>query len=212
MTQSRKSQSASFILRSPITFVVLDPANEPVSATIMARKKKSKQTKAAANGISNGTAAPAAEAAPAPAESSRPTEAPAAAAPAPTAAPSTWDGNAMTQDDMMLKDTVLVLDDDDNVIGSESKKGSHLFNAKTQRGVLHRAFSVFLFDESTGELLLQQRASTKITFPNVRALPNIYTCLYEFLSMRLLFILCCDCVLTRCLSPIAYLKTQHIHK
>ena len=31
-----------------------------------------------------------------------------------------------------------------------------LFNAKTQRGVLHRAFSVFLFDESTGELLLQQ--------------------------------------------------------
>jgi isopentenyl-diphosphate delta-isomerase len=75
----------------------------------------------------------------------------------------------MTQDDMMIKDTVLVLDDDDNVIGSESKKGSHLFNAKTQRGVLHRAFSVFLFDESTGELLLQQRASTKITFPNVRA-------------------------------------------
>jgi isopentenyl-diphosphate delta-isomerase len=33
---------------------------------------------------------------------------------------------------------------------------------------LHRAFSVFLFDESTGELLLQKRASTKITFPNVR--------------------------------------------
>ena len=29
--------------------------------------------------------------------------------------------------------------------------------------------SHFLFDESTGELLLQQRASTKITFPNVRA-------------------------------------------
>ena len=80
----------------------------------------------------------------------------------------TWDGNAMSQDDMMIKDTVLVLDDEDNVIGSESKKGSHLFNANTQRGVLHRAFSVFLFDESTGELLLQQRASTKITFPNVR--------------------------------------------
>jgi isopentenyl-diphosphate delta-isomerase len=32
---------------------------------------------------------------------------------------------------------------------------------------LHRAFSVFLFDESTGELLLQKRAATKITFPNV---------------------------------------------
>ena len=138
----------------------------------MARKKKSKQSAVAANGTSNGAAAPApapaaeAEAAPAPAEAEAP------------AAP-TWDGNAMTQDDMMLKDTVLVLDDDDNVIGSESKKGSHLFNAKTQRGVLHRAFSVFLFDESTGELLLQQRASTKITFPNVRAVPNMYTCLCE---------------------------------
>lgn len=34
------------------------------------------------------------------------------------------------------------------------------------RGVLHRAFSVFLFD-SQGRLLLQQRASTKITFRNV---------------------------------------------
>lgn len=73
----------------------------------------------------------------------------------------------MTQDDMMEKDTVLVLDHDDNVIGSESKKGSHVFDKKQPRGVLHRAFSVFIFDESTGELLLQQRASTKITFPNV---------------------------------------------
>jgi len=76
----------------------------------------------------------------------------------------------MTQTDMMEKDTVLVLDHDDNVIGSESKKGSHIFEAKTPRGILHRAFSVFLFDESTGELLLQQRASTKITFPNVSPL------------------------------------------
>jgi len=42
-----------------------------------------------------------------------------------------------------------------------------VFETKQLRGVLHRAFSVFLFDESTGELLLQQRASTKITFPNV---------------------------------------------
>ena len=32
------------------------------------------------------------------------------------------------------------------------------------RGLLHRAFSVFLFD-SKNRLLLQQRASEKITFP-----------------------------------------------
>jgi isopentenyl-diphosphate delta-isomerase len=80
----------------------------------------------------------------------------------------TWDGNAMTQTDMMEKDTVLVLDQKDNVIGSASKRTSHEFTTDQARGILHRAFSVFLFDESTGELLLQQRASTKITFPNVR--------------------------------------------
>ena len=32
------------------------------------------------------------------------------------------------------------------------------------KGMLHRAFSVFLFN-SRGELLLQQRADEKITFP-----------------------------------------------
>ncbi|VEU34553.1 unnamed protein product [Pseudo-nitzschia multistriata] len=79
----------------------------------------------------------------------------------------TWDGNAMSQEDMMMKDTVLVLDDDDNVIGSASKRKSHEFTPEQPRAILHRAFSVFIFDESTGELLLQQRASSKITFPNV---------------------------------------------
>ena len=34
------------------------------------------------------------------------------------------------------------------------------------RGLLHRAFSVFLFD-SKNRLLLQQRASEKITFPDL---------------------------------------------
>jgi isopentenyl-diphosphate delta-isomerase len=34
------------------------------------------------------------------------------------------------------------------------------------RGLLHRAFSVFLFD-SQNRLLLQQRASEKITFPDM---------------------------------------------
>jgi isopentenyl-diphosphate Delta-isomerase len=33
-------------------------------------------------------------------------------------------------------------------------------------GLLHRAFSVFLFNPSSKKLLLQQRASEKITFPN----------------------------------------------
>ena len=35
-----------------------------------------------------------------------------------------------------------------------------------EKGLLHRAFSVFLFD-SQKRLLLQQRASEKITFPGI---------------------------------------------
>jgi hypothetical protein len=86
-----------------------------------------------------------------------------------------WDGNSMSQTDMMEKDTVLVLDNEDNVIGSASKKNSHVFKNDQPRGVLHRAFSVFLFDESTGELLLQKRASSKITFPNVRCFGYVFS-------------------------------------
>jgi isopentenyl-diphosphate delta-isomerase len=67
----------------------------------------------------------------------------------------------------MLKDTVLVLSQDDHVVGSASKQTSHEFTPSQPRGILHRAFSVFLFDASTGELLLQKRAGSKITFPNV---------------------------------------------
>ncbi|EED96177.1 isopentenyl-dephosphate delta-isomerase-like protein, partial [Thalassiosira pseudonana CCMP1335] len=78
-----------------------------------------------------------------------------------------WDGSAMSQTEFMERDTVLVVNDDDVVIGSESKRSAHEFTPSQPRGVLHRAFSVFLFDESTSELLLQKRASSKITFPNV---------------------------------------------
>jgi isopentenyl-diphosphate delta-isomerase type 1 len=77
----------------------------------------------------------------------------------------TW-GAGLSQDDLMEKDTVIVLDNEDRIIGSASKKESHQFNSKQSHGVLHRAFSVFLFDEHN-RLLLQQRASDKITFPDV---------------------------------------------
>jgi isopentenyldiphosphate isomerase len=78
-----------------------------------------------------------------------------------------WDGNSMSQSDFMEKDTVLVLSESDIVIGSESKKSSHVFSVERPRAVVHRAFSVFLFDEQTGNLLLQRRAASKVTFPNV---------------------------------------------
>ena len=76
-------------------------------------------------------------------------------------------GQGLSQNDLMERDTVLVLDNADNIIGSASKKDSHVFDAKQPHGILHRAFSVFLFDESDGRLLLHQRAAEKITFPNV---------------------------------------------
>lgn len=66
----------------------------------------------------------------------------------------------------MLKDECFIVDKDDNIIGQGSKHMVHQFSPETPRGILHRAFSVFLFN-SKGELLLQQRAADKITFPNV---------------------------------------------
>jgi isopentenyl-diphosphate delta-isomerase type 1 len=66
----------------------------------------------------------------------------------------------------MLKDTCITVDECDCIIGSASKKECHQFVPATPSGHLHRAFSVFLFDESN-RLLIQQRASTKMTFPEV---------------------------------------------
>jgi isopentenyl-diphosphate delta-isomerase len=83
-------------------------------------------------------------------------------------------GQGLSQNDLMEKDTVLVLNDKDEILGSASKKESHVFSEDQPRAILHRAFSVFLFDKSDGRLLLQQRASTKITFPNVRSSARYY--------------------------------------
>ena len=79
----------------------------------------------------------------------------------------------MTQLEFMEQDTVLVLDAKDTIIGSASKKDSHVFAGGQPYGILHRAFSVFLIDASTGKMLLQQRAASKITFPNVRVVWNV---------------------------------------
>ncbi|KAL8648058.1 MAG: hypothetical protein Q9210_005211 [Variospora velana] len=65
----------------------------------------------------------------------------------------------------LMEEVCIVLDNDDNPIGSASKKVCHLMK-NIDEGLLHRAFSVFLFD-SQNRLLLQQRASEKITFPDM---------------------------------------------
>ncbi len=62
----------------------------------------------------------------------------------------------------MAEECILV-DESDAVTGSASKADCH-----HGEGVLHRAFSIFIFN-SEGRLLLQQRSSEKITFPGVWA-------------------------------------------
>ncbi|XP_077978658.1 isopentenyl-diphosphate Delta-isomerase 1-like [Glandiceps talaboti] len=63
----------------------------------------------------------------------------------------------------LMKEECILIDENDKVIGSDSKKNCHLME-NIDKGLLHRAFSVFLFNPN-GELLLQQRADEKITFP-----------------------------------------------
>ena len=77
-----------------------------------------------------------------------------------------WNGKGMSQSDLMNKDECVLVDERDTIVGHDSKYNSHRFTTDSPAGLLHRAFSVFLFDEE-GRLLLQQRAADKITFPSV---------------------------------------------
>ena len=54
---------------------------------------------------------------------------------------------------------VILVDESDNQVGLEEKMKAHL-----GKGILHRAFSVFVFNKK-GELLLQQRAKGKMLWP-----------------------------------------------
>lgn len=65
----------------------------------------------------------------------------------------------------LMKEQCIVVDYNDNEFASGSKKLCHLME-NIEKGLLHRAFSVFLFNDK-GELLLQQRSSDKITFPDL---------------------------------------------
>ncbi|KTW31193.1 isopentenyl-diphosphate delta-isomerase [Pneumocystis jirovecii RU7] len=65
----------------------------------------------------------------------------------------------------LMSETCILVDENDKMIGFASKKQCHLLK-NIQEGMLHRAFSVFLFDQK-GDLLLQKRAYEKITFPGL---------------------------------------------
>lgn len=59
---------------------------------------------------------------------------------------------------MENEERVILVDENDNEIGSEEKMKAH-----EDGGKLHRAFSIFIFN-SKGELLLQKRAASKYHF------------------------------------------------
>lgn len=73
-----------------------------------------------------------------------------------------FNGHNETQIQLM-NENCIVLDWNDNIVGAATKKTCHLMN-NIEKGLLHRAFSCFIFNDKN-ELLLQQRAEEKITFP-----------------------------------------------
>jgi isopentenyl-diphosphate delta-isomerase len=96
-------------------------------------------------------------------------------------------GKGMNQEDMMESDMLVVVDENDmlvvledngndsdttstasfpNIIDYVTKKQAHTFSSDQPRGILHRAFSLFCFNEHN-ELLLTQRSWDKLTFPGV---------------------------------------------
>ena len=97
----------------------------------------------------------------------------------------------------LMEERCILVDEEDNALGAADKKTctsappslplptpltSHSSNLELtpvrdapaghlmeniNKGLLHRAFSAFVFRPSDGKLLLQQRASEKITFPDM---------------------------------------------
>ncbi|XP_022609757.1 isopentenyl-diphosphate Delta-isomerase 1 [Seriola dumerili] len=63
----------------------------------------------------------------------------------------------------LLSEMCILIDENDCRTGADTKKNCHL-NSNIDKGLLHRAFSVFIFN-SEEKLLLQQRSDAKITFP-----------------------------------------------
>ncbi|PWA49821.1 isopentenyl pyrophosphate isomerase [Artemisia annua] len=83
-----------------------------------------------------------------------------------TAAMGDDSGMDAVQRRLMFDDECILVDESDNVVGHDTKYNCHLMEKIETGKMLHRAFSVFLFN-SKYELLLQQRSGTKVTFPLV---------------------------------------------
>ncbi len=97
-----------------------------------------------------------------------------------------------------MEELVVLVDEYDNEIGVAGKTEAH------EKGLLHRAFSVFVFN-STGELLLQQRAEAKYHSPNLWtntccSHPRLNETVQEAASRRLVEEMGMRCKLTKTFS------------
>lgn len=63
----------------------------------------------------------------------------------------------------MLDEKLILVDENDVKVGEATKREAH----RASNLLLHRAFSVFLFDEKCERMLLQRRSMLKITFPGL---------------------------------------------
>ena len=68
----------------------------------------------------------------------------------------------MARDEVVSNDTeaLILVDEHDREIGSRAKSICH-----SGKGILHRAFSIFVFN-GDNELLLQKRSAEKLLWPN----------------------------------------------
>jgi hypothetical protein len=66
-----------------------------------------------------------------------------------------------SQEELMLRDTCIVVDPNDNILGGASKADAHKFNPSQPHGLLHRAFSVkaLIFSFRRSETALASAAS-----------------------------------------------------
>src|SRR5690606_1697261 len=75
---------------------------------------------------------------------------------------SVWERRSMAREEIVSNsgEELILVDELDREIGSDTKSACH-----TGSGILHRAFSIFVFNDDN-ELLLQQRAPSKPLWPN----------------------------------------------
>lgn len=94
-------------------------------------------------------------------------------------------GTGLDQEAMMESDMLVVVDENDVLVEGAvvSKKKAHEFTQEQPRGIAHRAFSIFLFNQD-GRMLLTRRADSKITFPGVRVLCLLLCCVVASRGMN----------------------------